>query len=73
MEVKTLIEIRSNYYIARYLRENSYWYKYLNRNPESIFDLEKEMKEHYKLTTKDKMESFTNKLAMIQNFMEILR
>lgn len=73
MEVKTLIQVRSNYYIATYLRENSYWYKNLNRNPESIALLEQEMKEHYKLTPKDKMEDFANKLSMIQNFMEILR
>jgi len=67
------MQIRSNYYLSRYLREYSHWYKFLNRNPDSIGYLEKEMKERYKLTTKDKMEEFGNKLAMIQNFMEILR
>lgn len=73
MEVKTLMQVRSNFYITNYLREHSYWYKYLNRNPESVVYLEKEVKEHYKLTAKDKMEDFANKLSMIQNFVEILR
>ena len=73
MDVKTLMQVRSNFYISNYLKKNSYWYKYLNRNSESINDLEKEVREHYKLTTKDRMEDFANKISMLQSFMEILR
>ena len=29
--------------LKRYLREHSYWYKYLNRNPASIVEMEKEI------------------------------
>ena len=54
MDIKTQLIVRSNPNIYRFLREESYWYKYLNRNPESIKDLEKRMKNKYKLTTEDK-------------------
>lgn len=72
MEISTLIRIRSNFYKTNYLRENSSWYKYLNRNPESISNLEQEVREYYKLTAKDKMRNLEQKLALVRNFMEIL-
>ncbi len=72
MDLQTQFRIRSNFYLMRYLQEHSYWYKYLNRNPESIAMMEQEAKEVYRLTTKDKMEDLGTKIEMIRNFMEIL-
>ena len=48
MDVLTIIKIRTDPNIYRYLRENSYWYKYLNRDPLSIKKLEEEMKNKHK-------------------------
>ena len=48
MTVETQIKIRNNPYLYRYLRDNSSWYKILNRNPEAIKDMETEMKQVYK-------------------------
>jgi len=73
MNYKTINTIKNNKYIYNYLRENSSWYKNLNRNPESILNLEEEMKTKYKLTTKDKIESVSQKLEMLNQFMEILK
>ena len=73
MDVKTQIKIRSNPNIYRYLREYSYWYKYLNRNPESIKELEKEMKDRYKLRTEDKLESINQSISLIHSFMDMLK
>ncbi len=73
MDIKTQIYIRNNPNIYRYLRENSYWYKYLNRNPNSIKDLEKEMKSRYKLTTEDRLEKINNGISMIHSFMDVLK
>lgn len=72
MDVKTQFQIRSNYYLSMYLRENSYWYKELNRNPASIINLEREVKEHYHLTAKDKMQDLGRKIEFVRNFMDIL-
>ena len=44
MQVETRLKIKSNPNLYRYLRENSYWYKYLNRSPIYIKQLEEEMK-----------------------------
>lgn len=73
MDVKTQIIIRSNPNIYRYLREESYWYKYLNRDPSSIKELEKEMKAKYKLTAEDKLESITNRINLLHSFMDAFK
>ena len=73
MQVAAQIKIRSNPNLYRYLRENSYWYKYLNRSPNTLKALEQEMKERYKLQTKDKMENVANSIKLIQSFLEIMK
>lgn len=73
MNIKTQIYVRGNPNIYRYLREYSYWYKFLNRNPNSIKDLEKEMKSRYKLTTEDRLEKINNGISMLHSFMDVLK
>ena len=73
MNIKTQIIVKSNPNIYRYLRENSYWYKALNRNPESIVQLEKEMKEKYRLTAEGRLEKINNSMSLIKSFMYILK
>lgn len=73
MNIRTQIQVRSNPNIYRYLREYSYWYKYLNRNPESIKDLEKEMKDRYKLRAEDRLESINHSISLIHSFMDVLK
>lgn len=73
MDIKTQIIVRSNPNIYRFLREESYWYKYLNRDPNSIKDLEKAMKVKYKLTTEDKLEKLNQSMNLIHSFMDVLK
>ncbi|MDO5003081.1 MAG: YlbE-like family protein [bacterium] len=73
MDIKTQIIVRSNPNIYRFLREESYWYKYLNRDPNSIKDLEKAMKTKYKLTTEDKLEKINQSMSLIHSFMDVLK
>lgn len=72
MNLKVQFIIKNNPYLARYLHENSQLYKELNRNPSSINRIEKEMKERYKLTTKDKVEDIGRKIELVQNLMDLL-
>ncbi len=58
--------------LKRYLREHSYWYKYLDRNPASIVEMEKEMKESYQLRAEDKLRKFGRQLEMISTFLDVL-
>ncbi len=73
MDIKTQIIVRSNPNIYRFLREESYWYKYLNRDPNSIKDLEKAMKTKYKLTTEDRLEKINQSMSLIHSFMDVLK
>lgn len=72
MDIATQVKIRNNPYIYRYLRENSYWYKELNRHPESLRQLEEEMKTAYKMNPSDKIDRLNQRIEMIRTFMDIL-
>ncbi len=73
MQVETRIRIKSDPNLYRYLRENSYWYKYLNRNPIFIKKLEEEMKEKYKLRSVDKIENISNTIKLVESFLEVIK
>ena len=73
MNLETIIKIKNNALLQKYIRENSYWYKILNRNPNMIEYLEEEMKEKYKLTTIDKINELSNKLDLIKAFMNAFK
>ena len=49
MNLNTQFKIYNDELLHRYIRENSYWYKILNRNPDLINEMVKEMKDRYKL------------------------
>ena len=73
MQVETRLKIKSNPNLYRYLRENSYWYKYLNRSPLSLKEMEEEMKEKYRLRPTDRLENVSNTIKMIESFLEVMR
>ena len=73
MKVNTRIYIESNPYLKKYLKENSRWYKYLNRDASLIKNMEKEMQEKYKLRREDKIERLANTLGLVSNIMDIFK
>lgn len=73
MNLETQFKIINDYNLQRYVRQNSYWYKTLNRNPEVFNTLQEEMKNKYKMNTEDKIEGFSEKIKTVQMFMNILR
>ncbi|MBO6145172.1 MAG: YlbE-like family protein [Bacilli bacterium] len=73
MNLETIIKIKNNALLQRYIRENSYWYKILNRNPNMLNYLEEEMKKAYKLTTTDKINDLSNKIDLIKTFMNAFK
>lgn len=72
MNIETQIKIKNNPYLYRYLRDNSAWYKNLNRDPNSIKDMEKEMKSAYKLNLTDRIDNVNQKIEMLRTFIDIL-
>ena len=73
MLVETQIKIRNDPYLYRYLRDNSSWYKALNRDPNSIKQMEIEMKNAYKLNLTDKIDNLSQKIDMVRTFIDILK
>lgn len=73
MTLELQFKIKNDPNLYRYLRENSYWYKALNRDPNNIKYMEAEMKQRYKLTMTDKISNISKSLEMVRTFMDVLR
>lgn len=73
MDIKIKLFLDSNPDYKRYLRENSYWYKTLIRDPKMIDVLVEEVKDRYKLRTTDKINNIIDKIDMVSKFINVLR
>ena len=72
MDINTQQKIFRDDMLHRYLRENSHWYKILNRHPELINDMAQEMKDKYKLNPGDKIEKLGERLSMVESILKVL-
>ena len=72
MRYEDRIKIYSDPNLIRFLRENSYWYKYINRRTD-LSNFEKEMKEKYALTFKDKINRFSMGANLLKAFMDVTK
>ena len=66
-------KINNDINLKRFLRENSYWYKELNRNPNSFKYFVEDMKVKYKLTTTDKINRTIDNINMISTFLDVFK
>ena len=62
-------KIKNNPYYQRYIRENSYWYKILNREPNRFKEFEEKAKERYGLRPADKLNRMLETVEMLQTIM----
>lgn len=73
MTTELQIKIGSDPMQTSFIRENPYWYKRLNRNPNSYKDFMADMKNKYKLNPSDKFNKMLNNISMIQTFLDVLK
>ena len=73
MNLDTIVKLKNNNLLQRYIREHSYYYKILNRNPEFIKNMENDMKKEYKLTVEDKINDFSEKLNLVNTFINMMK
>lgn len=73
MKKEMLEVIRNNPIIYQYLRDNSSWYKELNRNSNVVDNILKEAKKYYKVRGIDKLERAIEQIDMITTFMDVLK
>ncbi len=65
--------IKNNEYYLKYLRQNSNWYKLLNRNPANFKKFEDEAKELAKLERADKISDTLNTIEMLEKVLSTLK
>ena len=56
-----------------YLKENTNWIKYLNRNPINYKNFKEEIKTQYKLRKTDKINQAIENIDLISNVLNILK
>lgn len=73
MRLDIQMKLNSDPKMLGYLKENSEWYKYLNRNPLNYDQFVKAMKEKYKIRATDKMSEFVENIDLVSNILNVLK
>lgn len=73
MILETQFKLRQNPLYIKYLRENSYWYKILNRNPNVFVEFEKRIKEDIQTQKREKITRFIDYLNLFQGIVSSLK
>ena len=72
MQMEIIQKLREDKKMLGYLRENSHWYKELNRDPNNYKTFVKVMREKYKLKVSDKIESAVDNIELITSVLNVL-
>ncbi len=70
MKKEIIDKLKNNPKFLNYLRQNSYWYKELNRNPNKYDKFISDMKVKYKLRTIDKVDNFVDSVDLITKIID---
>lgn len=73
MSLDVQMVINSDIRYISYLRENSYWYKYLNRSDEYLKEFIDNVKDKYEMKTTDKINRLFDNINMFGSFLEALK
>ena len=73
MSLELQFKIKNDKNYLRFLRENSHWYKYLNRDINNFKFFEEEVKTAYRLRPTDKIGKALDTFDMIQSLLSSLK
>ena len=73
MNIELQFKLRSNPIYFKYLHENSYWYKILNRNPDKFNEFVEEVKTKYHLRQKKKKKKAIDTVDMLSNVLSAFK
>jgi len=73
MNLNIQFKLKNNPLYIKYLRENSYWYKILNREPNLFKNFEEEVKINYKLRPEDRISKTLDYIEMLEMVMSSLK
>lgn len=72
MELNLLYKIKKEKKHYDFLRNHSYWYKYLNRNPENYKKFIEAYKKYSRANTTNKVSDTINNIDMVTNILKVL-
>ena len=73
MGIDVQFRINSDPRMLMFLKENSYWYKYLNRSDMYFKDFFEDMKDKYELKPTYKINRLLDNINMFGSFLEALK
>lgn len=73
MELDLIMKIKNDKRMYELLKQNSYWIKELNRNPESYKNFVSEMKTKYRLRATDKISDAIDNIDLITAVLDTLK
>ena len=73
MTLDTQFKLKSNPLYIKYIRENSYWYKILNRDPNRFNEFVEEVKTNYKLRPTDRINKALSTFEMLSAIFSSLK
>lgn len=73
MTIEIQYKLKNNPNYLRYIRQNSNWYKILNRNPNLFKKFEEEVKEVYQLRPTDRISKALDTIELLQNVISTLK
>ena len=73
MTLDIQFKLKSNPLYIKYLHENSYWYKILNRDPNEFNNFVSELKINYKLRPQDKISKALDTVEMVSTIISSLK
>ena len=73
MTVDTQIKIKGNPLYIKYIHENSFWYKILNRDPNKFNEFVEEVKVNYKLRPQDRISKALDTIEMFGTIISSLK
>ena len=73
MTLDVQFKLKGNPNYINYLRQNSYWYKILNRHPEKLKDFIEEAETYYGLRPTDRLERAVETISLLQNILSTMK
>ncbi len=65
------MKIKNNPLYIKFIRENSEWYKILNRNPDRFDEMVNEMKKRYHLRTTDRISNVLDSVDLVSKIFKV--